>query len=216
MPVLPVVAGPKATVGALDGLLGNIVWDQRTNYESRGPLLHMAQETARHLAHLSPPPRWEAVRTAQAFLHSNVVSAHSSAPAFQAQAPSRPVVMVVLESFWDPSALRNAGLSRDPLDERFRALWEAAGHSQALVPVFGGYTANSEFEALCGFPIAEDTVFFETRLHNKVPCLPHLLSEAGYAATVDMIFDYLAEKFLIHWQSIMIFLSRVAILINEL
>jgi hypothetical protein len=46
--------------------------------------------------------------------------------------------------------------------------------------VFGGYTANSEFEMLCGFPVVKDSVKFERQLLNDVPCLPHILAERGY------------------------------------
>jgi len=62
--------------------------------------------------------------------------------------------------------LVSAGLSEDPLDPRFRALWQAAGNPHILSPVYGGYTANAEFEALCGFPVIADAVFFESRLRR--------------------------------------------------
>lgn len=94
--------------------------------------------------------------------------------------PGRNVHMIVLESFFDPSILAAAGFSRDPFDETFRALWEAGGSSRVLAPVFGGYTANSEFEALCGFPVIDDAVFFEGRLRNDAACLPRLFADAGY------------------------------------
>jgi hypothetical protein len=87
---------------------------------------------------------------------------------------------VLLESFWDPALLKNANYNQDPLAADFRKLWKRAGHSKALSPVFGGYTANAEFEILCGFPVVEDSVKFERKLLNEVPCLPHLLAERGY------------------------------------
>ena len=73
--------------------------------------------------------------------------------------PGRNVHLIVLESFWDPMALSKAGFSADPLDPAFRRLWAETGNSQVLSPVFGGYTANAEFETLCGFPVTEDAVF---------------------------------------------------------
>ena len=68
----------------------------------------------------------------------------------------------------------------DPFPPELRALWAETGHSVTLSPVFGGYTANAEFEALCGFPVTENAVFFEGWLRRDVPCLPALLREAGY------------------------------------
>ena len=46
--------------------------------------------------------------------------------------------------------------------------------------MFGGYTANAEFEILCGFPVTQDAVKFERQLSNEVPCLPRLLAQRGY------------------------------------
>jgi len=54
-----------------------------------------------------------------------------------------------------------------------------------LDPVFGGYTANSEFEVLCGFPVTKDAVKFERQLLNDVPCLPHLLADKGYRTVIS-------------------------------
>jgi hypothetical protein len=54
-----------------------------------------------------------------------------------------------------------------------------------LVPVFGGGTANSEFEVLCGFPVTKGSVKFERQLLNAVPCLPHILADKGYRTVVS-------------------------------
>jgi len=87
---------------------------------------------------------------------------------------------VLLESFWDPNRLKKAGYNKNPLDPEFRKLWKSADYSMAMPPVFGGYTANSEFEVLCGFPVTKDNVKFERQLLNSVPCLPHILADKGY------------------------------------
>lgn len=173
-----VATTPVPIVHAMDGWLGNIVWNQRGNFEIRGLLLHLTQETARYLAHSKNPPTSEEVEAALAVLGKERPqgASISRAPA----AAQRNVHIIVLESFWDPARLTAAGLSADPLDPEFRALWQEAKHSQALSPVFGGYTANTEFELLCGFPVNEDAVFFESGLRKDVPCLPRLLHGEGY------------------------------------
>lgn len=95
----------------------------------------------------------------------------------------RNVHVVLMEALWDPLRLTGYRFSRDPWDPGFRRLWEAGGRSGVLVPVFGGATANSEFEALCGLPAHPERVLFEDDLRNPVPCLPRVLREAGYATT---------------------------------
>ena len=140
-------------------------------------MLHLVQEGARHLARRERPPSLQEVARALGDLRpAHTVEAGLDEPA----APMRNVRVIVLESFWDVSLLTGASLSEDPMDPRFRLLWKAGGYSHALSPVFGGYTANAEFEALCGFPVSDDAVFFEMRLRRDAPCLPRHLAESGY------------------------------------
>lgn len=190
-------AVPGPTVAAMDALFGNTVWNQRGNYLERGPLLHMVQESVRHAARSTEAPdRGDVLAAAELLipdLHASALPASMGSradipvrkPVGRTGRPNRNVHIIVLESFWDPTALTKAGIAEDPFVPEFRALWDAAGGSRALSPVFGGYTANAEFEALCGFPVTEDAVFFEGRLRNDVPCLPRLLAGAGYATVAS-------------------------------
>lgn len=174
--VAGVIFSPEPVVAELDNRFGTVVWDQHANYVRRGPLLHMVHESARFAARSDRAPSRAEVQAAVATLHS--LRPETPTPE-QAQAP-RNLHVIVLESFWDPSVLTAAGLTQDPFVPEFRALWQEAGHSSILAPVFGGYTANSEFEALCGFPVTENAVFFEGWLRNDAPCLPRVLGQAGY------------------------------------
>ncbi|MDO9600087.1 MAG: LTA synthase family protein [Azoarcus sp.] len=182
-----VALAPGPLVAAMDQHFGNVSWDQHANYGWRGPLVHMVQETARHAARRSTPPDRDEVLAAADLLlpalRTAALEIDDPAPLTlqtDRQMDGRNVHMIVLESFWDPSVLEAAGLSRDPFVAEFRALWDATGRSRGLSPVFGGSTANAEFEALCGFPVSEEGVFFEGRLRNDAPCLPRALSDLGY------------------------------------
>ena len=170
----PILA-PAPIVAAMDARFGNTTWDQRENYVWRGAALHSLQEISRELAsHHPSPSRAEALAAATQAL---------ARPWFASLAvPAKPrnIYVMVLESFWDPSLLTNAGYSEPPLDPRFEALWQRAGKSTALSPAFGGQTANAEFEFLCGFPVHDFTVKFESGFDNDPPCLPQLLGQLGY------------------------------------
>jgi phosphoglycerol transferase MdoB-like AlkP superfamily enzyme len=172
---ITLVYQPDNILKPLDRFVGNSVWNQRGNYLQRGAVLYSLMEGARYFADRVQPPDENSVRTALARLRRE-------APATAATAPFRPrnVHIILLESFWDPALLRNAHFSRDPLPGDFRELWKQTGNSHILSPVFGGYTANAEFEALCGFPVVKDAVKFERDLSNDVPCLPRILREQGY------------------------------------
>lgn len=173
-----IVYKPLVIVEPIDKHFGNTVWDQRTNYLWHGATLYSLKESARYFAIVEPPPDLAAAHmAAESLLNA------TPAPKLVAETESftaRNVHIVLLESFWDPNELKKAHFKQNPLSPAFRKLWKSAGNSHALTPVFGGHTANSEFEVLCGFPVTKDNVKFERQLLNAVPCLPHLLADKGY------------------------------------
>lgn len=164
---------------SLDRQFGNSVWNQPENFRKRGLVLHLAQESIRTRAKVGAFPSRDAVQAATAQL--TVINKPDNASVLPASnATPRNVHIIVLESFFDPVTLGADWVPEDPFPESFRELWKSAGDSVALSPVFGGYTANAEFETLCGFPVTKNAVFFEGWLRRKVPCLPAVLAEAGY------------------------------------
>jgi len=165
---------------ALDARFGDWGWNQRGNYERRGLLLHLLQEGVRSRARREPTPDQASV--AQALLNLGRQPRGGLIAVEGTMLPRRNLHLIVLESFWDPMQLTAAGIAQDPLDPAFRDLWADSGYSHALSPVFGGYTANAEFEALCGFPVDRDHTFFEGGLRREVPCLPRQLEAVGYRA----------------------------------
>jgi phosphoglycerol transferase MdoB-like AlkP superfamily enzyme len=173
---MTLVYKPAAILKPLDRHFGNSVWDQRSNYLYRGATLYSLQEGARYFADAHIPPDRDQALSAAANLLDNVTK-NTTAPG---DFTPRNVHIVLLESFWDPTLLTKAGYNQDPLSPAFRRLWKRTGFSHAMSPVYGGYTANAEFEILCGFPVVEDSVKFERQLLNEVPCLPHLLAGYGY------------------------------------
>jgi len=180
---ITLVYKPVMILDPLDKHVGNSKWDQRSNYLSRGATLYTLQEGARYFAFADTPPDLDEAQMAAKSLLSAV-------PAVKHVAENKPftprnIHIVLLESFWDPGELKKARYSQNPLAPDFRKLWKSAGYSHALVPVFGGGTANSEFEVLCGFPVTKGSVKFEHELLNAVPCLPHLLADKGYRTVVS-------------------------------
>ena len=165
-------AGPLQR--AMDREFGHSVWNQPENFRSRGVALHLVQESVRTVAKVGRTPSREEVDAALAGLPT---AAPDLSPVVAAP---RNVHLIVLESFFDPLTLGEEWVPDDPYPPELRELWAETGHSVTLSPVFGGYTANAEFEALCGFPVTENAVFFEGWLRREVPCLPALLRDAGY------------------------------------
>jgi len=167
---------PASIVEPIDSYFGNSVWDQRSNYLWHGATLYTLQEGARYFALSDVPPDPDTAQEAAQRLLAATPKQDGQAQAFT----PRNVHIVLLESFWDPNVLKKARYKPNPLSPEFRKLWKSADYSHALDPVFGGYTANSEFEVLCGFPVVKNNVKFERQLLNDVPCLPHILEDQGY------------------------------------
>jgi len=157
---------------SLDREFGNSEWNQPLNYKTRGLMLHIVQESMRTLSKVKVIPT-----------QANISSLMAALPHHRPDIKStnkRNVHMIVLESFFDPNTLGKQWVPEDPLPEEFHALWNATDKSTALTPVFGGYTANAEFEVLCGFPFTGYGVFFEGFLRHNAPCLPAMLAQQGY------------------------------------
>lgn len=179
--VLPIGAnaGSVPLIGWMDDIWGDKPWDQMENYVWRGGSVNMLQELLRVASVTKPAPGRDAV--AAAIARRQPVPGSGGLPV----STPRNIHIVLEESFWDPAPLTATGLQQSPLDPRFLALWDKAGRSSALSPAFGGQTANAEFEALCGFPLAQGAVRFEQPLNDDLPCLPRLLAGYGYRSVAS-------------------------------
>ena len=98
----------------------------------------------------------------------------------------RNVHLIVLESFLDPRLFRELEFSRSPVHPAFDELFgDKLGLS--LAPVFGGATAQAEFEVLCGVPAFEKLSSVEFNVFTGAPahCLPGLLDALAYRSVAS-------------------------------
>jgi hypothetical protein len=103
------------------------------------------------------------------------------------------VYLVVLESWVDPTLFRGVTFSRNPQHPDFTQLvGEKQGFS--ISPVFGGQTAQAEFEALCGVPALGELseIEFDDFTGHETGCMPNILHQAGYTTYVSNVYhpDY--------------------------
>ena len=93
----------------------------------------------------------------------------------------RNVHLIMLESFLDPRLFERVHLTKDPVHPEFDDFFgEKLGLS--ISPVFGGETAQAEFEVLCGIPALEKLSSIEFNVFTGAPvyCLPGMLNKVGY------------------------------------
>ena len=100
------------------------------------------------------------------------------------QQSKRNIHLIVLESFLDPTLLKGAQFSRNPVHPAFSKFFGKKG-GFSLSPVFAGGTAQAEFEVLCGAPALREFsgIEFDVFTGAKAHCLPAILSEGGYATS---------------------------------
>jgi len=158
------------------------LWSPIENYQSRGATIYLTNEISREIAAKKeePPAANTVSKAVDSLLHRKSIISETGF------APNRSIHIIAIESMWDASLLKSAGLTEDPLSSSFRELWDATGNSLVLSPVFGGGTANSEFEFLCGHPVSSKEIFFQTGMLNEdLPCLPNILRADGYLTIVS-------------------------------
>ncbi|TPK98296.1 MULTISPECIES: LTA synthase family protein [unclassified Mesorhizobium] len=146
-----------------------IMWDQKENYASNGFALAFAMNVP--MAHVSAPPGY-----------SEKTMAAIQRPDVAASVPDEKpdIVVVMSESFWDPTQLPGVAIKPDPIPT-VRALRSGSMFS----PEFGGMTANIEFEALTGFSNAflpAGSIPYQQYVRTPTPSLATFLKSQGYRA----------------------------------
>lgn len=98
----------------------------------------------------------------------------------------RNIHLIVLESFLDPRLFKDLRFSSPPAHPAFDRLFgDQLGLS--LGPVFGGATAQAEFEVLCGVPAFEQISSVEFNVFSGAAayCLPGMLGKLGYRSVAS-------------------------------
>lgn len=145
-----------------------MMWDQKENYSFNGFTLAFAMNVP--LAKVMAPSGYgeEAVITAGGgrLIQTVVPEAEPD------------IIMVMSESFWDPTRLPGVTFNIDPLENTRRVQ-----SGNVFSPEFGGMTANVEFEALSGFSNAflpYGSIPYQQYVRGQVPSVPSFLKNQGY------------------------------------
>lgn len=147
------------------------MWDQKDNYASNGFVLAFALNLP--MAKVAAPAGYSAEA-----IDRIATEAGTPLPS----AGERPDVIVVMsESFWDPTRLPGVAINPDPIPTA-----RAMRSGEVFSPEFGGMTANVEFEALTGFSNAflpYGSIPYQQYVRNKLPSLATFFGEQGYSTT---------------------------------
>lgn len=147
-----------------------IMWDQTENYRHNGFTMAFA---------LNLPM---ANVTAPAGYMSDAIDKIPTKPmpAGTSHRGKPDVIVLMSESFWDPTRLPNVKLSPDPMPT-IREMQSG----NVFSPEFGGMTANVEFEALTGFSNAflpYGSIPYQQYIRNPIPSLATFFRGEGYVS----------------------------------
>nr|WP_244425204.1 LTA synthase family protein [Pseudaminobacter salicylatoxidans] len=145
-----------------------MMWDQKENYNNNGFALAFALNVP--MAKVVAPSGYSAKAIGA------IPQAGPALPVLPAERPD--IILVMNESFWDPTRLPGITITPDPIPN-VRAL--QSGH--VFSPEFGGMTANVEFEALTGFSNAflpYGSIPYQQYVRGPVPSLASFLRSEGY------------------------------------
>ncbi|WP_407313525.1 LTA synthase family protein [Desulfosporosinus sp. SB140] len=101
------------------------------------------------------------------------------------------IIFVMSEAFWDPTLLKNVSFNKDPIPF-FHSLQKSQTSGTMLSPVYGGGTANTEFEALTGFStqfLPSGSIPYAQYVNKPVEALPTILQRQGYATSAIHTYD---------------------------
>ena len=144
-----------------------MMWDQKENYASNGFAIAFALNMP--MAKVKAPPSYE----------DEVLDAIRPAHGAISMPAEKPDIIVVMsESFWDPTLLPGTTITPDPMPT-VRAMQSGSMFS----PEFGGMTANVEFEALTGFSNAflpYGSIPYQQYVRGPVPSLASFFRAEGY------------------------------------
>jgi phosphoglycerol transferase MdoB-like AlkP superfamily enzyme len=143
------------------------MWDQKANYDHNGFVMAFALNLP--MANVDAPAGYS-----QAAM--SAIKQPVAAPVVPPQPPD--IIMVMSESFWDPTRLPGVTLTPDPLD-----FTRSVQSGHVLSPEFGGMTSNVEFEALTGFSNAMlpyGSIPYQQYVRSETPSLASFLKSAGY------------------------------------
>ncbi|PHV71580.1 hypothetical protein CS063_03170 [Sporanaerobium hydrogeniformans] len=148
-----------------------INWDQVRNYNYNGFLVGFMVNTKNIII---MEPNGYSKESVENLLNSvNVTSENNVKPN---------IIMIMNESFWDPTKLEGVTFSEDPLPT-INKLRKEAVSGWLLTQQYGGNTANTEFEVLTGdgmMFLPNGAMAYPQYVKEEYPSLASFLKEEGY------------------------------------
>lgn len=159
--------------------LNLIDWNQKANYTENGMVLSFILNTNATRLAVQEPELYHKSTI------KNIIYQKVPAAKVVNSGLSPNIIVVMSEAFWDPTVMDGISFSEDPLPY-FHLLQQSYTSGIMLTPVYGGGTANTEFEVLTGFStqfLPQGTTPYVQYVNKPLEALPAILKSQGYKTT---------------------------------
>lgn len=149
-------------------------WSQNRNYEYNGFLMGFLINVKNII--ISEPEEYNKEKI------DNLIANTSDHPG-NGEKPN--IIMIMNESFWDPTKLENVVFSTNPMPN-IQRLREEGMSGWILSQQYGGGTANTEFEVLTGdgmLFLPSGAMAYQQYVKEELPSLASYLKSQGYSTT---------------------------------
>ncbi|HZK54663.1 MAG TPA: LTA synthase family protein [Desulfosporosinus sp.] len=162
--------------------LQQIAWSQKINYEENGMLIGFILNATYLSVDIPVDYNQEVIK--------QILNDYT--PLYAIDSNFKPnIIFIMSEAFWDPTLLKEVTFSEDPIPY-FRSLQKDHTSGVMLSPVYGGGTANTEFEVLTGLStqfLPPGVVPYVEYVRNPIEALPSILKKQGYETTAIHTYD---------------------------
>lgn len=162
---------PKSWAG-----VQNLAWDQTENVRTNGFLLSTVMNLKFLMFEQPDDYNEETIKSIASYVTPAVPEAGAVKPN---------IIVVLSESFWDATQIKDVSFSRDPLPF-FHELTQKYSSGTMLSPQFGGGTANVEFEVLTGNSmrfLPQGSIPYNQYVDKEIDSLASILARQGYNST---------------------------------
>lgn len=159
-----------------------ISYSQQVNYDQNGMMLGFLMDAQNQKVEKPADYQQNAINQ----IVQNNKASYTANPNFKPN-----IIFVMSEAFWDPTLMKNITFNQDPIPF-FHSLQKSQTSGTMLSAVYGGGTANTEFEAMTGLStqfLPFGAIAYSQYVNRPIEALPTILQRQGYAASAIHTYD---------------------------
>jgi phosphoglycerol transferase MdoB-like AlkP superfamily enzyme len=161
-----------------------VAWDQRGNYDYNGFVFGTLFNIQNVVMEKPENYSQEAVTQIAEKYKAEAEKINKTRTAENISAVQPNIIYIMSEAFWDPTRLTSLSFSEDPM-KNLRQTMSENSSGWLLSPVFGGNTANTEFEALTGlsmYNLLPGSIPYQEAMDKKkmIPSIVSTLEDENY------------------------------------